>query len=430
MTLVFMPPITWVTYRFSSRIRPMWRTVQKTIAILGTTLQENLMGVKVVKGFSTQKAESKKFEKDADVLYKTMIDTSRQMAINMPLMGVLMAIPIGIVMWYGGREVINGMTTGIVTMTIGDITQFVMYLGMLAMPIQMLGMVVGMYTRSTAAGGRILEIMDTESPVKEKTDAIAVDNVKGKVIFENVSFKYNEKIAALQDVSFNVAPGQLVALVGGSGSGKSTIANLISRFYDVSSGQITIDDIDIRDVKLSSLRKHIAVAQQDVFLFSASIHDNIAYGNPNATMEQITKAAKAAQIHDFIMSLPDGYETWTGERGLTLSGGEKQRVVIARTLLMDPAILILDDSTSSVDAGTERLIRQALDELVKGRTTFIITHRLPIIKNADLILVLDHGELVEKGKHNELMNKNGIYKQIYTAQLEASEESTETITEA
>jgi ABC-type multidrug transport system fused ATPase/permease subunit len=424
MTLAFMPPIAWITMRFHARIRPMWRAIQKTIAIMGTTLQESLMGIKVVKAFSRQKEESKKFKKDADKLYSTMIDTSRQMAINMPMMFTLLSIPTAVVIWFGGSEFMAGR------MTIGDVTQFILYLGMLTMPIQMIGMVVGMYTRSVAAGNRILEIMDTASPVTEKPGAVALDNIKGKVSFENVSFKYNEKVAALQDVSFTVEPGQLVALVGGSGSGKSTLANLISRFYDVNSGRITVDGVDIRDVKLDSLRRHIAIAQQDVFLFSASLKDNIAYGVPDASMEQVIAAAKTAQIHDFIMNLPNGYKTWTGERGLTLSGGEKQRVAIARTLLTNPSVLILDDSTSSVDARTEQLIRKALDGLIKGRTVFIITHRLPIIQNADLILVLKNGELVEKGKHSDLMANNGVYKEIYTAQLQNVEQPEKSITEA
>ena len=228
---------------------------------------------------------------------------------------------------------------------------------------------------------------------------------------------------ALKNISFSVQPGQLVALLGGSGSGKSTIASLISRFYDVSSGRITVDGIDIRDVTLASLRKNVGIAQQDIFLFSATIRDNIAYGAVNADMEQIVAVAKAAYLHEFIQSLPDGYDTWVGERGITLSGGEKQRLAIARTLLINPGILILDDSTSSVDSETEHLIRHALDKLIKGRTTFIITHRLPVIKNADLILVLEEGQIVERGRHSELMARNGLYRQIYQSQLSATQGS-------
>ena len=225
----------------------------------------------------------------------------------------------------------------------------------------------------------------------------------------------------LENISFEAQPGQLVALLGGSGSGKSTLVNLISRFYDVSRGSITIDGTDIRDVTLASLRKNVGIAQQDVFLYSATIRDNIAYGLPHAGMEQIVAAAKAAQIHDFIESLPRGYNTWVGERGVTLSGGEKQRVVIARSLLVDPRVLILDDSTSSVDAETEHLIRQALDKLIEGRTTFVITHRLPIIRNASLILMLQDGRVAEQGTHDELMAGNGLYRRTYLSQMAAGQ---------
>jgi ATP-binding cassette subfamily B protein len=230
---------------------------------------------------------------------------------------------------------------------------------------------------------------------------------------------------ALKNVSFEAQPGQLVALIGRSGSGKSTVANLLARFYDVTEGKILVDGIDIRDVTLSSLRKNVVTAQQDVFLFSATIRENIAYGAVNAGMDRIIEVAKAANLHDFIKALPDGYNTWVGERGDTLSGGEKQRLSIARTLLVNPSVLILDDSTASVDAETERLIRQALDKLIKGRTTFIITHRLPIIQNADLILMLQDGELVEKGTHKELFTRGGVYKEIYESQLMINQESVE-----
>jgi ATP-binding cassette subfamily B protein len=245
------------------------------------------------------------------------------------------------------------------------------------------------------------------------------------VTFDNVSFSYSSIGSALKDISFEVKPGQLVALLGRSGSGKSTIANLLARFYDVTAGKIMVDGMDIRDVTLASLRKNVVAAQQDVFLFSATIKENIAYGAVDASPEQIINVAKAANLHDFITSLPQGYDTWVGERGDTLSGGEKQRLSIARTLLVDPSILILDDSTASVDAATERLIRQALDKLIKGRTTFIITHRLPIIQNADLILVLDEGRLAEKGAHNELIAKGGLYKEMYETQLMLNKEAEE-----
>jgi ATP-binding cassette subfamily B protein len=377
----------------------------------------------VVKAFSRQEEESRKFSTDAKGLYDAQVDAARVTAFNMPTMVFLLSLPTALVLWYGGRQVIAGM------LTIGGMTQFILYIGMMAMPIRRLGFITGMYSRSVSAGQRIMEIFDTKSLVEEKPNAVELGRVKGQVEFDHVSFSYNSMGPALNDVSFKVEPGQTVALVGGSGSGKSTIINLVSRFYDVTSGRIAIDGVDVRDVTLASLRKNVGIAQQDVFLFSATIRDNIAYGVPDADMERITTAAKTAQIHDFIQSLPDGYDTWVGERGTTLSGGEKQRVVIARALLMNPAILVLDDSTSSVDAETEHLIRLALERLIKGRTTFIITHRLPLIRNADLILVLKDGEIVERGKHDELMAKNGLYRQTYEAQLAATQSPGKRVTE-
>jgi ABC-type multidrug transport system fused ATPase/permease subunit len=419
--LAFMPAIFWQTFYVSRRLQPIWLKVQQLIAALGTTLQESLFGIRVVKAFSRQKEESQKFSTDAKKLYNEQMSAARLQALYMPFMTFLLSVPTVLVLWYGGRDVIAGR------MTIGGITQFMLYLGMLAMPVRRLGMIANMFSRTISAGQRILEILDTESPVKEKPKAIQLGRLKGAVSFQNVSFSYNSMAPALNDVSFSVKPGQLVALLGGSGSGKSSIVHLISRFYDVSSGSILVDGIDIRDVTLASLRKNVGIAQQDVFLFSATIRDNIAYGIPDASMEQIITAAKAAQIHDFIQSLPDGYNTWVGERGVTLSGGEKQRVTIARSLLVNPSILILDDSTSSVDAETEQLIRQALDKLIKGRTTFVITHRLPIIQNADLILMLKDGKIAEQGRHSELMAKDGLYRQTYLAQLAATQNSIESL---
>jgi ABC-type multidrug transport system fused ATPase/permease subunit len=303
------------------------------------------------------------------------------------------------------------------------VTQFILYLGLLMMPIRQLGMMVNLYSRTVSAGQRILEILDTESNVKEKPNAVDLGRAKGQVTFENVSFSYDNISPALNNVSFEVQPGQLVALLGGSGSGKSTVANLLARFYDVTSGKILIDGVDIRDVKLSSLRSNVVTAQQDVFLFSSTIKENIAYGDTDADMDKIIEVAKAAQLHDFIEALPEGYDTWVGERGDTLSGGEKQRLSIARTLLVDPSVLILDDSTASVDSETERLIRQALNTLIQGRTTFIITHRLTLIKNADLILMFKDGELVQHGKHEELVAQEGEYKEVYESQLMIDQES-------
>ncbi|MBI4268007.1 MAG: ABC transporter ATP-binding protein [Chloroflexi bacterium] len=417
LTLVFLPAIAWRAVVVSRRLQPLWLKIQQLLAEMGTTLQESLSGVRVVKAFSRQKAEGEKFAVDARILYNTEINAARQMAFNMPLMTFLLSIPTALILWYGGRQVITG------SLTIGDLTQFILYLGMLAMPVRRLGFMANITSRTVSAGQRILEILDTQSAVREKSNAIEVNDLKGEVRFENVSFSYNSVAPILKDINFSVQPGESVALLGSSGSGKSTIAHLIPRFYDVTSGRITIDGMDIRDVTLASLRRNVVTVQQDIFIFSATIKDNIAYGAVNADMEHIISAAQNARLHDFIMSLPDGYDTWVGERGITLSGGEKQRLAIARTLLINPGILILDDSTSSVDAETEHYIRNALNKLVKGRTTFIITHRLPIIKNANLILMLQDGQVVEHGKHGELMERKGLYYRTYHSQLAALEDS-------
>jgi ABC-type multidrug transport system fused ATPase/permease subunit len=277
--------------------------------------------------------------------------------------------------------------------------------------------------RANVAGQRIFEIIDAESAVKEKPDAIELDRVKGHVRFDDVSFSYDSISPVLSSINVDAKPGQVVALMGPTGSGKTTVVNLMPRFYDVTDGRITIDGIDIRDATIASLRRAIGTVQQDVFLFSATIRENIAYGAVDATHEKIEEAAKAAHIHDFISSLPDGYDTWVGERGITLSGGQKQRIAIARTVLMDPPILILDDSTSSVDTETEYLIQQTLGRLMEGRTTFVIAQRLRTVKMADQILVLQDGEIVERGKHEELLRRGGIYRQIYDLELRDQEEA-------
>ena len=415
LTLPFLFVVGWRVVIVSRRLRPIWLKIQQLMARLGTILEENLTGVRTVKAFAHEQQESKKFSAQATLLYDEHISATRLRALNIPIMMFAITIPIAVILWYGGRQVIAG------NLTIGGVIQFILYLGMMAMPVRNLGFITNIFSRAGSAGQRIFEILDTESVVQEKPGAIELNGVKGEVHFENVSFSYDSVAPILKNVSFNVQPGELVALVGGLGSGKSTIAHLIPRFYDVSSGGITIDGIDVRDVTLDSLRRNVGIVQQNTFLFSATIRDNIAYGTVNADMEHIVAVAKAAQLHDFIESLADGYETSVGERGVTLSGGQKQRLVIARTLLINPRILIMDDSTSSVDVETEHLMRQAMDKLIKGRTTFIITHRLSIIKNADLILVLKDGQVVERGRHSELIAANGFYQQIYESQLSITE---------
>ena len=411
LTLAFLPLVGWRAVVTGQRLYVTWLKIQRLVAALGTTLEENLTGIRVVKAFARQEEESQKFTAHAQSLHDEHISIARQWAFNVPLMVFLISLPVALILWYGGRHVIAG------SLTIGGLTQFILYLSMLAMPVRRLGFMVNVFSRTMSAGRRILEVLDTQSLIQEKPDAIELGNLKGHVDFKDVGFSYNSMAPVLKHINFSVRPGESVALVGESGSGKSTIAHLIPRFYDVSSGSITIDGTDIRDATIASLRKNVAIVQQDVFLFSATIRDNIAFGAINANMKQIIAVAEIAHLHNFIQSLPNGYDTWVGERGVTLSGGEKQRLAVARTLLTNPKVLILDDSTSNVDAGTEYLIRQALDRLIKGRTTFIITHRLPIIKNADLVLVIREGQIVERGRHNDLMASDGLYRQIYQSQL-------------
>ena len=281
---------------------------------------------------------------------------------------------------------------------------------------------VNTFSRASSAGQRLYDVLDAESPVTEKPDAVPLPRAAGHVAFENVSVSYDEAGSAVRNIDFEAQPGQIIALLGGPGSGKSTIAHVIPRFYDVSEGRITIDGYDIRDVTLSSLRQNVGIVMQDAFVFADTIKDNIAYGLDDVDMERVVEAAKTAQLHDFIEELPDGYSTWVGERGITLSGGQRQRLAIARTILLDPPVLILDDSTSSVDMATEHRLQQALDHVIKGRTTFVIAHRLSTIRSADLILALENGEIVEYGAHDQLLERNGFYRKIYDLQLRPLED--------
>ncbi|MEE9276893.1 MAG: ABC transporter ATP-binding protein, partial [Dehalococcoidia bacterium] len=303
----------------------------------------------------------------------------------------------------------------------GELTKFLFFVSLLQMPVRSLGWMVMMVPRAATAGIRIFEILDQQSDVQDMPNARAPLNPRGHVHFERVSFSYNERAPVLNAVDFEAKPGEVIALLGPTGSGKTTIVNLLPRFYDVTGGRILFDGVDVRDLTLEGLRRQIAIVQQDVFLFSATLRDNIAYGQPNATDAEVHAAAKLARMHDFIVSLPDGYDTWVGERGATLSGGQKQRIAIARALLMDPRVLVFDDSTSSVDTTTEYEIQQALAALMRGRTTFVIAHRLRSVRDADLILVLDQGALVQRGRHAELLAQGGLYREIYDLELRDQE---------
>ncbi|MEK7353041.1 MAG: ABC transporter ATP-binding protein [Chloroflexota bacterium] len=417
ISLSVVPFISFRTISINNKLKGLWAKIQQNLGVLETTVQENLTGVRVVRAFARERFESQKFRKQAETLYDQEIEVNNLLAANSPLMSLALSLAMGGILWYGGRLVVTG------ALTQGELFQFLLYLVMLNMPIRMMGWMTILFSRAGASGHRIFEILDQVSPVTEKPEALSIDEVKGLVRFDDVSFSYDSHGTILKDVDFEAQPGQVIALVGASGSGKSTVANLIPRFYDVTSGHITVDGIDIRDLTLASLRRHVGIVHQDAFLFSATIRENISYGRPDASLEQIMEAAKVARLHDFIISLPDGYETWVGERGITLSGGQKQRMAIARTILLNPRILIMDDSTSSVDTETAYLIQHALAELLVGRTTFIIAHRVRSVQMADIILVLKDGRIVEQGKHLELLAQNGIYQQLYNLQFQDQEDS-------
>ena len=394
------------------RLRAIWRDIQEMTGQMGAAVQENLSGARVVRAFSREEYESDKFTIRAQELADRVVHAERVHAFNSPLMNFIFALIMGAILWVGGREVING------NLTTGELTQFIFYLMMLAQPVRVVGWVINLFARAASSGERIFHILDAQSPIQERPKAVSLQNVKGHVQFRNVNFTYDSGGPTLSDIEFDVQPGQVVALLGSTGSGKSTIVHLIPRFYDVTGGSIAIDGKDVRNVTIKSLRQSIGIVQQEVFLFSETIKNNIAYGAYNASMEDIEKAMEAARLTDFVNSLSQGYDTWVGERGITLSGGQKQRVAIARTLLMDPPILILDDSTASVDTETEMLIQEALKELIKDRTTFIIAQRMSTVRNADLILVLEDGRVVEQGTHNQLLQDGGIYREIYQLQLQ------------
>jgi len=415
----FLPFIAWRSLVMAFTLRPIWTSIQEGLARIATVLQEALTGARVVKAFAREEHEGEKFRREADAVFTDSYRSSRIQATNAPLMSGLWLAATAATLWFGAREVSAG------NLELGELTAFLLYLTVLQMPVRMLGWIIMISSRANASGQRIFEILDAESAVKERAGAIELSGVKGLVRFESVSFAYDAISPVLSDVDIEAKPGQVIALMGPTGSGKTTVVNLMPRFYDVTGGQITIDGVDIRDMTLASLREAIGTVQQDVFLFSATIRDNIAYGVVDATEEQIEAAARAAHIHDYIAALPEGYDTWVGERGITLSGGQKQRMAIARTLLMDPRILILDDSTSSVDTQTEYLIQQTLSTVMEGRTTFVIAQRLRTVKMADQIVVLDGGRIVERGRHQDLLRRGGIYRQIYDLELRDQEEALE-----
>ena len=413
----FMALIAVRSFYIARALRPIWVDVQEGQAQLGTVLQEALSGIRVVKAFARETFEGRKFARVAGWLFERSYRASMVQAVNQPTMSGLWMAALIATTWVGGIQVANG------NMTPGGLIEFLAYVALLQMPVRSLGWMVMMVPRAATSGTRIFEILDQESEVRDEPGASEPINPRGHVRFDHVSFAYNDRGAVLDDVDFEARPGEVIALLGPTGSGKTTIVNLLPRFYDVSGGRVLFDDQDVRSLTLEGLRRQVAIVQQDVFLFAATLHDNIAYGQPDATDEEVIAAAKLARIHDHIESLPNGYQTWVGERGATLSGGQKQRIAIARALLMDPRVLVFDDSTSSVDSGTEYEIQQAMAVLMKGRTTFIIAHRLRSLQNADQILVLDQGRIVQRGRHEELLARGGLYREIYDLELRDQDEA-------
>jgi ATP-binding cassette subfamily B multidrug efflux pump len=413
IVLVLVPLIFGLLGFFASRARPLFMQIQQRLADLNTVLQENLVGVRVVKAFAREPYEFQRYAAANQSLFDLNLTVGRMFAMAMPLTFLIANLALLAVYWFGGYQAIAG------DLSVGRLVAFANYMMMAFFPMMMLGMVMAMISQAGASAERVFEIIDVQSEIVEKTDAVELPRLQGRVVFENVNFRYFDGGEwVLKDVSFVAEPGQTVALLGATGSGKSTIINLIPRFYDVTEGKVAVDGYDVRDVTLDSLRRRVGIVLQETTLFSGTIRENIAFGRPEASIEEVIAAATAAEAHDFITSFPEEYGTLVGERGVTLSGGQKQRIAIARALLLNPRVLILDDATSSVDYETEYRIQQALERLMEGRTSFVIAQRIATVLNADQILVLDRGEIVARGTHEELLEESAIYAEIYFSQLE------------
>jgi ATP-binding cassette subfamily B protein len=413
LTVLPVLPLALVLFMvFGAIAQPLFTRVQVKLSALNTILQENLAGIRVVKAFAREPEQQVRFERSADDLMGQQITVARLFTFLFPLVFLIANLGQAAVFYFGGQQIIQG------TLTFGEWQKFSLYLVYVFFPLGMLGMIITQMSQAAASAQRVFEILDTQSEVRDKPGAPALGSIEGRVAFEGVTFRYfGGGDPVLADVDFDIQPGQTVALLGATGSGKSTIINLIPRFYDPSAGRVLVDGHDVRDVQLDSLRSQIGIVLQDTTLFSGTIRDNIAFGRPEASLEDVVEAAKAAAAHEFITGFPEGYDTRVGERGTTVSGGQKQRIAIARALLMDPRILILDDSTSSVDVVTEAAIQKALERLMQGRTSFVIAQRISTVRTADLVLVLDGGRIAALGTHDQLMEESPIYAEIYSSQL-------------
>lgn len=411
LSVLTMPFLGYVSYLFGKRYRPLSLAIQEKLSTLTTVLEQNLRGSRIVKAFAQEDSQIRYFEKANEQWFEESVAGIRVQARLVPLIEFFANLSTVIIIWYGGALVMQEQVT------FGELVAFTTYLAQLVNPVRRFGIIITAIAMASASSERIFEILDAKSEVEEAPDAVPLPQIKGHVALKDVSFAYFGTASVLKNISLDVQPAQIVAILGTTGSGKSTIINLLPRFYDPTEGSILIDGHDIRMFTLNSLRDQIGIVLQETTLFAASIYENIVFGASGATREDVIAAAKAAQAHDFIMGFSDGYETLVGERGVTLSGGQKQRVAIARTLLKNPRILLLDDATSSVDTETEHLIQVAIEKLMEGRTSFIIAQRLSTVRIADHIIVLDKGQIVAQGHHDDLIQQSGLYAEIYRRNL-------------
>lgn len=411
LTLVIVPLVVVTINFFGGRLRKAGHDVQGKMADITALLEEAISGIRIIRSFNREEFEIKRFVVQNDKNFWALMTTTKLTSMLTPFIQFFAAIAVTGIIWYGGMSVIEGK------MTAGALIAFLIYAINLANPVRRISEIYGDIQKSLAAADRVFETLDTMPEVQEKKNAITLPKVQGHIVFDHVSFAYDKDHEALTDFNLEVKPGQVVALVGPSGAGKSTVANLLPRFYDITGGKLTIDGVNIKDVTFSSLRQQIGLVPQETMLFNASVRDNILYGCLDASEEEVIAAAKAANAHEFIMDLPQGYDTHVGDRGNALSGGQRQRIAIARAILKNPQILILDEATSALDTESEKIVQAALDRLMEGRTAVVIAHRLSTVRNADDIVVIDHGKIVEEGTHTELLAKNGLYASLYAVQF-------------
>ncbi len=417
VALAPLPFLIWYSIRFGVALRPLFLKVQQQFGAMTSALQENVAGSRVVRAFAQERAESARFEAELESLFAQNLRAARRWSFAYPLTLLLSGFGLGAVLWLGGWRVLEG------AITIGTLVAFNRYVALLNEPVRWLGFVVNRIARAVASGERLFETLDTRPAIGDPAGGVALDPMRGEVRFEGVSFRFaGGRGEALEGLAGVARPGEAVALVGPTGSGKTAVVNLIPRFYDVAAGRVLVDGRDVRELALGPLRRGIGIVPQETFLFGISVRENIAFGRPGATMEEIVAAAKAVRAHGFVSALPEGYETEVGERGVSLSGGQKQRLAIARALLLDPRILILDDATSAVDTETEHAIQDGLRTLMEGRTSFVIAQRLATVRGADQILVFDGGQIVERGSHDELLAREGFYRELYALQGQEQDE--------